>query len=305
MVEHQQLDAVLPLKFNDYKRFRILDASLKKFMKDLGKLFIIVPDKEVELFRSKIKDKDYKIIPETTLVPEFRLFKHYPSWNKQQLIKFAVAEIVETDFYLTLDADIICVRPMSFSDLVKEGRSYCYKLKLEQSADRFKQWYRDAKKVLMIEHAEYHHDVTPAVLSKEGMLMLHKHLAGTSRNSRIRLSKGDLKYWGINALARFIPGISFAEWRLYLLRSRQWTEYSLYYAFLEACDLFDKYHFLLNNRISGNSVWHLNDYDSWDPANSFLGERTFYFSVIQSNAGIDPDEIWQKVRPYLRNRHPS
>jgi len=27
---------------------------------------------------------------------------------------------------------------------------------------------------------------------------------------------------------------------------------------------------------------------------------TFYFSVIQSNTGISPDEIWQKVRPYVR-----
>ena len=30
----QKLDAVLPLKFNDCKRFRILGASLKKFIMD-------------------------------------------------------------------------------------------------------------------------------------------------------------------------------------------------------------------------------------------------------------------------------
>ena len=76
--------------------------------------------------------------------------------------------------------------------------------------------------------------------------------------------------------------------------------YSLYYAFLEAYDLFEKYHFILDNRILGNSVWNIDEYDSSDPANSFLGERTFHFSVIQSNTGINPDEIWQKVRPYLR-----
>ena len=299
MIGNQQLDAVLPLKFDDYKRFRILDASLKKFMNDLGKLFIIVPDREVELFRSKIKDNDYKIIPETAVAPEFKLFRNYPGWNKQQLIKLAAAEIVETDFYLTLDADIICVRPTSFSDLVRNGRSYCFKLRLEQSAERFKQWYRDAERVLKINQADFHHDVTPAVLSRDGMLMLHEHLARASRDYRSGFSKRDLKCWGANVLAKFIPGIPFTEWRLYLLKSGQWTEYSLYYAFLEAYDLFEKYHFLLDNRISGNSVWHIKDFDSWDPANSFLGERTFYFSVMQSNTGINPDEIWQKVRPYL------
>ncbi len=300
MIEHPKIDAVLPLKLDDYSRFRILDASLKKFMKDLGKLFIIVPDKEVTTFRSEIKGDRYEIIPETAVVPEFMLFKRYPGWNKQQLIKLAAADIVETDFFLTLDADVICIRPTNFSDLVRDGRSYCYRLSLKQSDQRFKTWYHNAERILKIESAAYHHDVTPAVLSREAMLLLQNHLAQTYRKSRTGFNKLDLQYWGINALAKFIPKLSFAEWRLYLLSSEQWTEYSLYYAFLEAYNLFEKYHFLLDKRISGNSVWHLNEYDSWDPANSFMGERTFYFSLIQSNTGINPDEIWQKVRPYLQ-----
>ena len=170
MSDRQQLDAVLPLKFNDYKRFRILDASLKKFIYDIRKLFIIVPDKEVEFFQSKVKDNGYKIIPETAVVPEFKLFKNYPGWNKQQLIKLAAASIVKTDFYLTLDADIICVRPTGFSDLVRDGRAICFKHSLERSAEMFQQWYRDAERVLKIGHAKYFHDVTPAVLSKKAMI---------------------------------------------------------------------------------------------------------------------------------------
>ena len=211
MRERQKLDAVLPLKFNDYKRFRILDASLKKFMKDLGKLFIVVPDKEVELFQSKIRDIDYKIIPETAVVPEFKLFKNYPGWNKQQVIKLAAAEIVETDFYLTLDADIICVRPTSFSDLVKDGRAYCYKHGLERSAEMFKQWYRDAERVLKIDLAEYHHDVTPAVLSREAVLMLHEHLARVSRDFKKGFSKRALLCRGVAVLAKFIPKMSLCQ----------------------------------------------------------------------------------------------
>ena len=304
MTENRQLDAVLPLIFDDYQRFRILDASLKKFLKDLRKLFIIVPDREVEKFQLKIKDNDYKIVPETAVVPEFKLrwFRNYPGWNKQQLIKLAAAEIVETDFYLTLDADIICVRPTNCDDLVKDGRACCYRLnRLEKSAEEFKQWYRNAERVLKIGQPAYHYDVTPVVLSKEGMLMLHKHLARTSRGSRIGFSKRDLLCWGANLLAKFIPRIPFAKWRLYLLRSGDWTEYSLYYTFLEAFDLFEKYHFLLDKRVSGNSVWYLDQYDTWDPADSFVGERTFHFTVIQSKTGIHPDEIWQKVRPYIQH----
>lgn len=294
-------DAVLPLKFSDYERFQILNASLQKFVRDLRKLFIIVPDNEVGLFRTKIDDIRYEIISETAVVPEFRLFRNYPGWNKQQLIKLSVAGIVETDFYLTLDADVICVRPISFSDLIRNGRSYCFRHSLENSDEIFKQWYRIAERLLKIEHAEYHHDVTPVVLSSEAVLKLQHHLVRASRKSRVGFRKHDLKFWGINVLTKILPGISFAEWRLYLLKNRQWTEYSLYFSFLEAFGLFEKYHFLLDSRISGNSVWHIDQYDSWNPAKSFLGARAFYFSVIQSNTGIDPAEIWQKVRPFLQS----
>jgi hypothetical protein len=300
MTERQQLDAVLPLRFDDYKRFCILHASLKKFIKDIRKLLIIVPDKEVELFRSKIKEANYEIFPETAVVPEFKLFKNYPGWKKQQLIKLAAAEIVDTDFYLTLDADIICVGPTSFSDLVINGRAYCFKHLLKMSPERFKKWYRDAERVLKIDHAEYHHDVTPAVLSREGMLLLHKHLAQIKRDKKIGLCKRDLFCCVAHVLAKFFYRIPFAEWRLYLIYSGRWTEYCLYYTFLEAFHLFEKYHFLLDHRFSGNSVWTIDEYNFWDPANSFLGERNFHFSVMQSNTGIDPDEIWQKVRPYLQ-----
>lgn len=85
-----------------------------------------------------LKFNDYKIIPKTAVVLEFRPFKNYPGWNKQQLIQLAAAEIVETD--LTFDTNIICVRPTNFSDLFKDGRAYCFKHGLERSTEMFKQW---------------------------------------------------------------------------------------------------------------------------------------------------------------------
>jgi hypothetical protein len=294
------LDAVLPLILNDYKRFCMLDASLRKFFPDLRMLFIIVPDRELDTLRTKIKHDLYKVIPESALVPEFRLFLHLSGWQKQQLIKLSAAEIVETDFYLTLDSDILFVRSARSCDFVKAGRSCCFKHKLEKSAEIFVQWYRDAERVLKIERAEYHHDVTPAILSKEAVLRLHEYLRGIARDVTISFRRRDLLYWGAMILLKLMPRVSFAEWRLYLLRSVLWTEYSLYYTFLEAHNLFEKYHYVLDHRISGNSVWYIEDYASWDPENSFVGDRNFYFSVIQSNISIDPDEIWKRVRPYLQ-----
>jgi len=54
------------------------------------------------------------------LIPETKFLK-IQGWYLQQLIKLAIAEHIKTDFYLTLDADVICVKPVYFSDLVKDG----------------------------------------------------------------------------------------------------------------------------------------------------------------------------------------
>ncbi len=73
---------------------------------------------------------------------EIRLFRNYPvlGTNKRQLTKLSAAGIVEPDFYLTIDADIICARPTSLSNQARNGRLYCFKLNLEKPAERFKQW---------------------------------------------------------------------------------------------------------------------------------------------------------------------
>ena len=152
----------------------------------------------------------------------------------------------------------------------------------------------------MIDRSKYHHDVTPAILSRDAVLMLQEHLYHTSRKSRIPFGMRNLLCGGLSVLLKYTSKLPFAIWRLYLLRSDPWNEYPLYYSFLEAHGLFEKYHFSLDNRLSGNSFWNIDEYDSWEPADSFSGKRTFFFSVLQSNTKLDPEIIWQRVFPYLQ-----
>lgn len=122
-----KLDAVLPITLKDYERFIILQKSLKLFCKDLIRVcWIVTPDDEFAEIKLLISDDNYCVIPESSLVPEFKIFPKTRGWFKQQLIKMAIAEKIETDFYLTLDADVICVKPVIFSDLVKDGLAVCY-----------------------------------------------------------------------------------------------------------------------------------------------------------------------------------
>jgi hypothetical protein len=64
------------------------------------------------------------------VIPEFRLFRPegcrlskgpgqwISGWFVQQLVKLSIARIVSSPFYLTLDADVMCVRHTEYTDLV-------------------------------------------------------------------------------------------------------------------------------------------------------------------------------------------
>jgi Family of unknown function (DUF6492) len=41
-----------------------------------------------------------------------------------QLIKMAMAEQVQTPFCLTLDADVFCMKPVCYKDLIREGEPF-------------------------------------------------------------------------------------------------------------------------------------------------------------------------------------
>lgn len=295
----QSLDAVLPLTLRDYPRFKILLSSMNRFFNDLGICWVVAPDSDLTELKSAIKDDKFRVISETSLVPELKLYRKVSGWYKQQMVKLAIAEKIETDFYLTLDADVICVKPTSFSDLVKDHRAYCYKHSLDKSPDKFQKWYRNAERVLKISRAQYHHDVTPAILSKAGMLELHKYLSRISNSLSFSCIKRYLLFLIAKIASGFFNGKELALWRLYLLDSLPWTEYSIYYTFLEAFSIFEKFHYVANTRLSGNSVWYMDDYSTWKPEDSFEGIRNFHFSVIQSNTGIDPNEVWGKVKRFL------
>ncbi len=58
-------------------------------------------------------------------------------WRKQQLLKIAIANLVENEFYLTLDADVICLKPLDESKLIINGKAL---LQYEQRAQHPKWW---------------------------------------------------------------------------------------------------------------------------------------------------------------------
>jgi hypothetical protein len=292
-VNSQKIDAVLPLTRNDYERFKILQKSLTLFFKDLGTCWIVVPDRDFYILNSLIKNEHFVVLPESSLIPEFNIFRKIFGWYKQQLIKIAIAEKITSSFYLTLDADVICTRVCHYSDFLKEGRAVC---NLEKEGSHFLEWYAWVEDVLQLKGSNRYHSVTPAILSKEAMIKLHEYISLLSEKTSFSSNKRSI----FLALLKYFPILQkiFSLYRTYLLLHLPWTEYSLYYSFLEEMNLFDQYHFIEEIKVYDNCVWNRDEFDSWNPAISF-NEINSCFTVVQSNTNIPAEEIWQKVRTFL------
>ncbi|MEO1230548.1 MAG: DUF6492 family protein [Myxococcota bacterium] len=55
-------------------------------------------------------------LPEPELAPELETSRAR-GWFKQQLVKLAIHERIESAFYLTFDADVVATRPVAPKDL--------------------------------------------------------------------------------------------------------------------------------------------------------------------------------------------
>ena len=310
MPEAEKIDAVVPLTLKDYDRFEVLRKSCNRFLRNLGTCWVVTPDRETAILSKLIRDERYRVVPETDVVPEFSLFRSIPGWYKQQLIKMAIATAIETPFYLTLDADVICVRPTDTTDLVKRNRAACHLIPGSLSRGKAR-WYDWAEATLNLELKRRQlHNVTPAVLSRDAMLKLQEYL--TELYVRVDLSRGHRGRKKKLLLSLFRRGGSLVPprttahewlcgWRTYLLLSLPWTEYALYYSFLEATGLSDRYHFESDQCVYSveHSVWYEDQLRSWDPVRVFDPGNPYCFVVFQSTLPLGADRLWESIRGYI------
>jgi hypothetical protein len=292
-----RLDAVLPLTAGDLDRAQLLFRTLDEFFAPLGTCRVVAPDEDVPAVRRGVPRHGYEIVAESEVIPEIGWFRSTArlraklhvvgppihGWFIQQLTKLAIADHVATPFYLTFDADVLCLRPTAYTDLVRDGRAI-----VQTAPPNHPEWNDDAERVLALPRSARQFGVTPAVLSREVVRALARHLEGRV-DARLR------------RLARRLPPGRHREitasWRSFLLRNLPWTEYAVYFAFAEASGLFGRYHFDGGeDAIYGNSVWIESQFDEWQPTDAHP------FSVVQSATRLSPGRVAEKVEPYVAAR---
>lgn len=292
-----QLDAVLPLVPRDCERFGLLARSLERYMTDLGTLWVVAPRDAVRdiqnLFRrSKLP---LQVIDESAWAPGLEQLP-LRGWYKQQLVKLTASSFVRSPFYLTLDADVICTRRCGYAELVPDGKARCYVMQQSDHRD----WYDGAQAALGLSapRRDILHNVTPVVWSTEGVEKTVSHLNQRAVRREWATGQRGLR----QRVHSWLRSNAAAPWMNYLTAATPWAEYALYFTYLEATGQFERYHTESDVCIYDvqRSLWKsTKTLDGWDPAPLFEGDGPPYFAVIQSNAELPVNDLWQRLEPWL------
>jgi hypothetical protein len=200
LVGEKKLSLMLPLGpavgssvHGDHGRLSLLLRSLAKFfvLADLDALVIVTPDvtgvrqlvasiaklaasaKLDALLAKAVVIADAELAPEVE-DREKRDLNHVSGYTKQQVMKLASAARIRTEWYLTLDADVICTRSTGFDDLIRDGRALVNMTPLGRHRD----WHEDADRLLGTWLSHEHNDeqqtlgVTPSLLHTESVRQL-------------------------------------------------------------------------------------------------------------------------------------
>ncbi|NRG19079.1 hypothetical protein HPQ64_15415 [Rhizobiales bacterium] len=249
---------------------------------------IAMPPSDIEAGRAAFAGwpgLNIRIMDETELVPEVADQGTVSGWTKQQIIKLAGAARLEGDFVLTLDADALCVKPISRDILLPSGKAL-----IDPGGTHRTSWWNASARLLGVKKPNGGRTigVTPVLMSSE---ICRRTLDRLTK----RAPKGDwfeylVKALRSNALHQYIPG--YKHWY-------RWSEYTLYFLVGREEGLLDRYHTPAGTRehpdrlLWENSVWRFECFDRLreeEPGGIFL--------VVQSNMKEPYPLVREKMLEY-------
>jgi hypothetical protein len=209
-----KITLVLPVEFGDLQRFTILLKSLTLLTSDaVLELIVIVPNWQRQMFAltasgfSQLLMFQVRIISESDFIPPAKQKAYYP-YAIQMTLKLLVSHIVSTDFYLTLDADIILLRNFEYSDFVVENRGIYHH---EARFSVHPEWWDKSELFLGIKSTEplaQGIGATPALLSTYGSMLVLQKIRDTMSET---------------VVSDFVQ-----QWILSFGVTAVWSEYTLY-----------------------------------------------------------------------------
>ncbi len=164
---------VTPSYSPDFERCRLLSQSIENFVPPSVNHYIIVPKRDLPLFK-QIKRKNTQIITVESVLPWW--IKRIPvmengwlsakngfirGWILQQIVKLSVALCVKEDFFIFLDSDTAFIRDFDPQSFVKGDKVRLFRVDNQYSESFFqtyglhKTWAETAGSLLNIESIKF------------------------------------------------------------------------------------------------------------------------------------------------------
>lgn len=254
----------------------LLRESLDRFDNEIGTVWVVTPDSDFEaVAESFTGPAGWRVMSESEVLGTGKRVRFVISrdgsrprrggWYFQQIIKLAACAGSDAEYCITLDADVLALRPITVRAIAPDGRAL---VQIEPPPQAHPHWYEGSARVLGMSKSSWHHAVTPAVLSPEVCRALIAYLDG--RRGRISRS-----------------------WISYLMHNAPWSEYALYNTYLEGTGTFDRYHVRTQQSVLyGDAVWSAGEFADWNAGRT---ESNPLFTLVQSTTGVSVEDIRDRL----------
>ena len=332
----EKITMVLPLHLDDLSRTAVLFSTLKNLSADtVHELIVLVPAHHEKLVCGAVnglfESLDIKFprrcIPETFLLPNNDQSIRFQGYAVQMALKLLVAKIVTSDFYLTLDADVICLHAELLKEVIvrssreeidSEARSVYRGVYHFEDASVHEAWWKGSARVLGIDQQRLEHwthvenrevatnehvnvgiGVTPAILSTYGSLLTLSEIMNefSSENRLVVGTAAESTSLSSHWIVSWISSLGNPPHYL-------WTEYTLYRLALAKFEVFHDLHVQesLVSRVGKsngvylhcNNVWYADQWP-WDAVAAKQNDSCL-FSVVQSTTNIAASMVFSAVQ---------
>jgi glycosyltransferase involved in cell wall biosynthesis len=298
------LDAVLPLLIDDAGRRDLARATiqaqtLRRFFnrQDLLRVHVVGRAEELEAIAEALQPYAtpwlrYLFWDERVALGALNESEAI-GWYKQQIIKMAVPEWLGAPFWLTLDADVICTKPVGVADLLPGGRALSQGDVIDDNW-LFAKWAVAVRSVLgnVSPPLSYGISITPLIYAAPIM----QAALAMIEFANARPWKEALLDTGMHA-------------ELKRRGEETWAENLFYHTAAVRSGLLRQYHALCGidtpHRVHGGGIWSRERWPDWDAARAFDRTKLGFFEVCNSYTGVPPEFIAEKIAPFLREDEPG
>jgi len=323
------LTLVLPLTLDDLSRAALLASTLHKIATgSVHELIVLVPDQQQSLLEKAFVPLLHEALP-VRVLSESAVFTNPTLFSKnnaytysvQMALKLLVARHISTQFYVTLDADVLLIKPANINETIRTyvqtdlkasgdtttSSTHAFGIYEDESRQVHAEWWLGSAAFLGISESRPNlakfrphimsteegsgFSVTPAVLSTFGsIIVLQEIFQAQSLCFGAELDRGYAEILWIESLGKESPLCHATKAKVL------WSEYTLYRLALDNVFIFADLHEPQHNfRLHCHDIWYANQLP-WDAAAA--ATSNCLFSIIQGSTGVSPSKIWTAMKSF-------